>query len=127
MEILLTTKSMVKERTPGQMVESIAEIGRITKWMARVNSLGLTDVSMSGNTRMIRKKGMVFSHGLMKGDMTVSGRMANSMEVELIREVMVKREKVNGKKEEGFNGLMKKEKRKKHLILDSLYPIFYFS
>lgn len=47
---------------------------------------------------------MVSSNGLMAESTKVTGKMVNNMARVYILDLMVKKEKVNGKKEKGLNG-----------------------
>ena len=61
------------------MDESTLAAGLRTRCMVRASSLGLMAVSMKASIRMIRKKALAPSNGLMAGGTRVSGFKASSM------------------------------------------------
>ena len=54
---------------------------------------------------MTRKKDMVYSTGLMEGNMKEAGKMVNNMELVLTHQQAVKPNKANGKKVKDLIGL----------------------
>jgi hypothetical protein len=89
---------MEKEFISGQMVDSTADSGGITKWKAEVFSPGLIIEDMKVSTMMTKKKDMECSSGLMVVDMKESGKMENSMELVCIQAHQGSKERVNGEK-----------------------------
>ena len=82
METSSKTTFMVKESIVGLMAVSTTVNGSITRWKAKVPSLGVTEEDMKETTRMIKSTGMVHLSGLMAGSTSVTGAKVNNMERE---------------------------------------------
>ena len=80
----------------GLMAEFIMELGWLTRWKEREYSRGLMAENMMDIMLTIRKMAMAFLNGLMEGNIRVSGRMENSMEMALILIHKELREMANG-------------------------------
>lgn len=95
---------MEKDAINGQMDDLIQEIGFKIKCMAKVCLLGLMAEFTKANMYMIKNRDMVFSHGQMGEPIKGIGKMENNMEKAAIKEVKMKKNEVNGMREEELNG-----------------------
>ena len=69
----MKTKLKDKVSTAGRMEDSLMVFGSTIKWKDTEYSTGQTVGDMKVNTSMIRKRGMVFSSGLMEENMMEHG------------------------------------------------------
>jgi hypothetical protein len=74
--------------------------GKITKWTEKDSFYGLINENTKEPIRMIRKRAMVFSNGMMVEYIKAIGRMENSME----RVSFLPGKRVLGKKASGAMG-----------------------
>ena len=72
------TTSTVPVSTSGQMAEFTKVNGSITKWKAKVHSLGAMDVVTSENIRMIKNMGKALLSGQMVESILVNGIKENN-------------------------------------------------
>ena len=96
METSSKTTFMVKESIVGLMAVSTTVNGSITRWKAKVPSLGVTEEDMKETTRMIKSTGMVHLSGQMVGSTLVTGAKVNNMERESISK-RARRDKESGR------------------------------
>lgn len=105
---------MGRECISGLINENILGIGRITRWMVRVYSLGrmagiiiqLFKDYIRDPIIMIRNMGMVNSIGQMDAVIKGIGQMVDNMAGECIKAVTVWRGKENGMKARNYDGWM---------------------
>ena len=76
----LRIKSMDTVLMNGLIRDYIREVGSKIKFMVKENIFGLMVDFMMGNTHLTRKMDLGFIHGLMVGDMKVSGVWVDNME-----------------------------------------------
>ena len=96
--------SMAKECTYGMMDGSLTVIGRITRCMVKVHSLGVTDAYTLASTRKTKRTVTVNSDGQTAGFTKAIGKMESSTEQASTLQLAVKKSLVNGMKERGTDG-----------------------
>jgi hypothetical protein len=78
--------------------------GWIIKWKEQDTLHGQMVEDMKENISMIRKKVMVYSSGLMGGNMMDNGKMGNNMELESIHQPQENQRRENGTTESVLTG-----------------------
>jgi hypothetical protein len=101
-----------KESMNGVTVVNLTGIGKIIKCTVKENSHGTMVANILGNILMTRSMVTEFLNGLMDAYIREDGLMENKKGMEFIKEAMVWKEKANGKREKGFDGLRKQKKNK---------------
>ena len=96
----------VMELTPGSMVDSTLDHGRIIICMVMVSTLGKMEEDMKVIMRWIRNMAMVYINGLMVGNTKAIGEMGSSMAKGSTFYLMEQSEWECGKMARDQNGLM---------------------